>query len=98
MLTKQTENNGCTLVYVQANLSSQRLEKGFDGNVLSVRIRKREGYFISAIEEPSVTKPVHNSYLLGFFDYMLHFIDMIRNDEDTEIGLQPGDAFIPICK
>ena len=34
-------------------------------------------------------------YLLGFYDYMLNFIDIIRTDEDKEIELQPEDTFIP---
>ena len=58
------------------------------------RNKKREGYLGCPIEAPSVMKEVHARYLLGFYDYMLNFIDMVRNDEDTEIELQPEDALI----
>ena len=61
------------------------------------RNKTREGYLGSPIEETSVMKLVDARYFLGFYNYMLNLIDMIRIDEDTETELQPEGAFIPIC-
>ena len=41
----------------------------------------------------SMMKLVDARYFLGFYDYMLNFIDMIRIDEGKQIELQPEDAF-----
>ena len=80
-------------------LKSQWLQKIFEGVILRLpykrnifRNKMTEEHLELRIEEPSVMKPVHAGYLLGIYDYMLNFIDMIRIDEDTEIELQLEDA------
>ena len=65
--------------------------KYYDENPLSGMQHK----YVSKLKVGFCAVPAR--YLLGFYDYMLKLIAIVRTDEYTEIELQQEDTSVPIC-